>query len=113
MNSLAKSQEQKKAGHEYIRGKWVCLYVSADSAASEPVFIMLCTKSRIQKVVSGLRERNTQIPGQQIPVLSIAVTGNSCMKKHYVSKISHKNCANLYELKLNNKKICCENSGKK
>ena len=41
----------------------MCLYVSADSAASEPVFIMLCTKARTQKGVPSLREKNTQITG--------------------------------------------------
>jgi hypothetical protein len=74
----------------------MCLYVSADSAASELVFIMLCTKGRTEKGVSGLREGNTQIPGQQIPVLSIADTG-SCKywkqlyeKKTYSISRNHK-----------------------
>jgi hypothetical protein len=71
--------------------------VSAESAASELVFIMLCTEGRIQKGVSGLREGNTQIRGQQIPVLSIADTGSSCMEKIYsISRISETKIASLF-----------------
>jgi len=87
----------------------VCLYVSADSAASEPVFIMLCTKGRTQEGVSGLREGNTQIPGQQIPVLSIADTGSSCTKKKYIfcfENFTNKYTIIVYDLKLNNKRVC-------
>jgi len=88
----------------------VCLYGSADSAASEPVFIMLCTKGRTQKGVSGLREGNTQIPGQQISVLSIEDTGSSRMKNLFnFENFTNKNSINLYDLKLNNKTFVMKN----
>ena len=91
----------------------MCLYVSADSAASVPVFIMLCTKARTQKGMSGLRVENTQIPGQQIPVLSIADIGSSCIKKKvfYFENFTNKYTIIVYDLKLNNKTVCYEKSG--
>jgi hypothetical protein len=84
--------------------------VSADSATSEPVFVMLCNKGRTQQGSSGPRDGNTQISGQQIPMMSIADTGNSWKKNIFsFENFTNKNYITVYDLNVNKS----ENSGKK